>query len=387
MWEKEASMIPAISSPAPWSAWVEAAQQGDRDAFGEIVDATRNLVCSIAVAIVGDRTRSEDVAQEVLVAVWRGLPTLRDPASFLPWLRQLTRNRAHESVRQALRQRRLHDRHGQEASSLAGGAAEAPAPDVLLERRSDAAVLAEGLAALPDEAREVLTLYYREGRSVEQVATLLGLSPAALRKRLQRAREQLRSETLERLGEAARRTAPGAAFSAAIAAAIGLGAPTTAAAAGASAAATAGTGWKLLVGGVAMLPGLLLGLTGILLPLRGLVRRALDARERRQLRTLAAISAGSLVLFLVAVQVTLATGAMAPLLAGYAVMQTAFIVLYGFWLPRIQRRRHAVERAADPAAARRHRRERFWGIFGLVVGSAAGAGTIQQLIARLWGTP
>ena len=78
---------------------VTAAQGGDRDAFARLVDATRSVVSSIALAILRDEESSRDVAQDVYLAAWRGLPTLHNPASFLPWLRQLTRNRAHHVLR------------------------------------------------------------------------------------------------------------------------------------------------------------------------------------------------------------------------------------------------------------------------------------------------
>src|SRR5688572_13398471 len=100
-------MTDTTACPAPWIDWVQAAQRGDQQAFSRLVDANRNLVCTITLAIVRDVQRSEDVAQEVLLAVWRGLPRLRDPSSFLPWLRQLARNRAHDSLRQTTRHRRL----------------------------------------------------------------------------------------------------------------------------------------------------------------------------------------------------------------------------------------------------------------------------------------
>src|SRR5688572_17999768 len=150
-------MPDATFGPVPWLDWVRAAQCGDRDAFSRLVDSTRNVVCSITLAIVRDTARSEDVAQEVLLAAWRGLPTLRNPSSFLPWLRQLARNRAHESLRQLARYRGLHGADLSPAVAATVSDPQAAAED-LLGRREDDAVLAEGLAALPDEAREVLTL-------------------------------------------------------------------------------------------------------------------------------------------------------------------------------------------------------------------------------------
>ncbi|HEX6630291.1 MAG TPA: sigma factor, partial [Gemmatimonadaceae bacterium] len=56
---------------------VVAARGGDRAAFARLVDATSGVVCAIALAVLGDPAESEDVAQDVYLAAWRGLSTLR----------------------------------------------------------------------------------------------------------------------------------------------------------------------------------------------------------------------------------------------------------------------------------------------------------------------
>src|SRR5262249_50401527 len=61
-------------------------------------------------------------------------------------------------------------------------------------------LMAETIDRLPAETREVIALFYREGQSVAQVATLLEMSEAAVRQRLSRARQRLRDDVLTRLG-------------------------------------------------------------------------------------------------------------------------------------------------------------------------------------------
>src|SRR2546421_4259694 len=96
---------------------VIAARGGDTAAYARLVDAHRNVVCSISLAIVRDLDASEEVAQDVFITAWRGLSRLRNPASFGPWLRQLTRNRARHHARTRARQRlTLVDRDQLEAA-------------------------------------------------------------------------------------------------------------------------------------------------------------------------------------------------------------------------------------------------------------------------------
>ncbi len=158
---------------------VTAATNGDTDAFGRVVGVTGGLVTSIALAIVRDIDLSQEIAQDVFLSAWRDLRKLRNPASFLPWLRQMTRNRAHHVLRGRVRARRwivqLSDT--QQADAIADSRAGATERLLAAEERE---VLRDALAALPDETREVLALYYREGQSVAQVAALLDLSEDAV---------------------------------------------------------------------------------------------------------------------------------------------------------------------------------------------------------------
>jgi len=98
-------MNPAGALGARLETDVLAASAGDALAFGRLVDQTKSAVTAVALAIVGDHPASQDIAQDVFLAAWRNLGKLRSPASFLPWLRQTTRNRAHTWLRDQGRRR------------------------------------------------------------------------------------------------------------------------------------------------------------------------------------------------------------------------------------------------------------------------------------------
>ena len=160
-------------------ACLVAAAEGDREAYGRIVAACQNSITAIALAIVRDVPASEDIAQEAFLSAWQNLRRLQNPASFMPWLRQITRNLA----RDHLRARKRLPSEVADADEVIQAAAD-PQPDPLgqLAGQEREAVAAELISALPDDSREVLLLYYREGQSSQQVASLLGLSDAAVRK-------------------------------------------------------------------------------------------------------------------------------------------------------------------------------------------------------------
>ena len=361
---------------------VEAARRGDPAAYRRLVEAHRNVVCSISLAIVRDLDASEEVAQEVFVAAWRNLGKLRNADSFGPWLRQLTRNRARQHLRSHLRARRLTvvGEPPDDAADPTG-----LAPDLLV-RVEDQRRLRAAMDDLPDDAREVVTLYYREGRSVAQVASLLDLGEDTVKKRLQRARERLRQALLDEAGEALVRTAPGAAFTAAVCGALALGAPTTAAASG----ALAGAAPKL---GLPLLGSLLLALPGVAGVALWFARPLWDARpgpERREVARLAALAALHPVLFALALGAVNLIPPPGLRMAGLVCAWVAFVAsaLVTTYLPLLRGRyyqRRASEAAGDPRAGARLRLERRLWIGGVAAGIVAGSATVVYVVARALG--
>ncbi|HIE1101847.1 sigma-70 family RNA polymerase sigma factor [Stenotrophomonas maltophilia] len=246
----------AVSIDQTLERELPAAAGGCQHAYGRIVLACQNTVTAIALAITRDRQASEDIAQEAFVKGWQQLHQLRSSTSFLPWLRQITRNLARDWLRA---------QHGRpltgEAAEVALGMAADPSPEAAdrLQRVEEEIAAEDIISALPADSREVLLLYYREGQRSQQVADLLGLSDAAVRKRLSRARALVRDGLLQRFGEFARSSAPSAAFATAVVSMVLVAAPGTA-----SAAILLGTGVgiggsKLGLGGASAAGGTALG--------------------------------------------------------------------------------------------------------------------------------
>jgi RNA polymerase sigma factor (sigma-70 family) len=358
---------------------VRAAARGDQEAFASLVDATRTLVCSIALAILRDLEASRDVAQDVFLSAWRDLGKLRNPASFLPWLRQMTRNRAHHVLRDRVRSRRVIS--DAEAGDLMAAAADPlPGAGEILLADEEKRLLTEALEALSDESREVVTLYYREGRSVRQVADLLGLREEAVKQRLTRARSRLRREMLDRLGETLQRTAPGATFTAGLMTTLALGAPASAAAAG------FGTAAKLSLSGPAKLMALLGGaalgavggILGVVLGARPLLARVRDEQELRGI--LLYVAAASTATAAAAVGMAFSPGPISFVLI-FVLFYIILIALIFGWLPRVTARRLAAELTEDPGAFERHRRERRIQLLAAFLGAlAGGCGVLLDLL-------
>jgi RNA polymerase sigma factor (sigma-70 family) len=348
--------------------------KGDRAAFGRIVAASQNSITAIALAIVRDVPASQDIAQDAFINAWNNLPQLRNTGSFLPWLRQITRNLA----RDHLRRRASEKRYGGDMDDILAVVAD-PTPDApeLLSRQHEEQIVAELIDELPEETREILLIYYREGQSSKQVAQLLGMQDAAVRKRLQRARDSLRADMLKRLGEFARATAPGVAFTALVVGGLSM-APGAAVAAGAAgglfagkkmglAAGGGGKGLsKLLFGGASAGKGagklllgaagsalfaLVAGIAGVVFGVRRYWITAIDEEEKRSLTRYSAVAIAVVVLFAAGMFFAGLEGD--PIVPGmvFVVMMAAVGAMNLLWLPRLLERRHEIERRRDPGRA------------------------------------
>ncbi|HWI16990.1 MAG TPA: sigma-70 family RNA polymerase sigma factor [Vicinamibacterales bacterium] len=365
------------------SAHVPAAARGDRDAFAALVDSTRSVVTSIALAIVRDVDLSRDISQDVFLAAWRDLGQLRDPNSFLPWLRQLTRNRAYHVLRtERRRTRRLDDR---DLDALVGTAVDpAPTASETLLAEEERRLLKVVLGELPDDAREVVTLYYREDQSTAHVASLLGLTEANVRQRLARARARLRAELLDRYGAAAAKSRPGARFTAGVMIAVTMGAPAASSAATLTAAASGGS-WivKAAMMGSGALLGAAGGIAGVLAGARHLKRQARSIEELDAIKRFTHASVGVVILAAVLFPVSWAmTHKPISQVLVFVLFFSTLTLMHLVWLPRITRDRHLLEALENPArAARARAMERRAALFGLGLGLLTGGmGVIAGLL-------
>jgi len=188
------------------------AQQGDIKAYERLIMANQNLVTSIALAIVKDLDDSEEIAQQVFISLWQNIGKLKNAGSFLPWLRQSTRFTAYNFMRNNKSKVRLDS---QQAETVLEELIDPqiPVDDSLIEDNKNA-ILQSFIDQLASDEREIVLLYYREEQSTKQVAQLLHLSEANVRKKLSRVRQSLKADLLAKAQTCIYSTAPTLGFSA-----------------------------------------------------------------------------------------------------------------------------------------------------------------------------
>lgn len=156
---------------------------GNYDAALErLLQLYEKKIFRMAVAMLKDAGRAEEVTQDAFLKIWRALPTFDGRAALSTWLYTIARNTCLSVVRaESYRQTMALDESSAEA---------APASPV-----SDLA-LHQSLARLPEIQRAAITLFYLEDKSVKDVAAALDLAEGTVKSHLHRARRTL-GEMLE----------------------------------------------------------------------------------------------------------------------------------------------------------------------------------------------
>ena len=205
------------------AALAQRAGTGGRDAFGALVHRHQALVCAVVYGIVGDRARTEELAQEAFVQAWRHGSRLQDGAKWRAWVCQIARNLALQQRRGAHREA-LASADGADRMSHVADSDCLPSQHAI--QHEEHAMLHHALATLPDEYRLPVILYYWEDMNLERVAKQLDISYEAARQRLVRARAMLRERLVVALERDLRSAKPDAKFTAAVMAALPAFTPT-----------------------------------------------------------------------------------------------------------------------------------------------------------------
>lgn len=214
---------------------VTACRAGNREAFRQIVERYKTLVCSVTYCATGNVTQSEDLAQETFITAWKNLSLLREPEKLRGWLCGIARNRTQKHWTRA----------GREPSYAAvpiEDAPDTPSPDALPSEQTissdEEAIMWRTLATIPEIYREPLVLFYRQHQSIENVAAALDLSEDVVKQRLSRGRKLLHEKVQAFVEGALQRSIPGREFAGTVLAGLPLGAFSPAGTAAAKATAT-----------------------------------------------------------------------------------------------------------------------------------------------------
>lgn len=169
---------------------VTAAQNGDLEAFGEIVRRFQAMAYAGAYAVVGDKQLAEDVAQEAFMEAYSNLPKLREPAAFPGWFRRIIFKQG-DRVRRVKRVATISLETAFDVSWAEFN------PALVVEKREMSEAVQHAVDLLPEHERIVTILFYSTGYALKEIAAFLEVPVTTVKKRLYAARQHLKEELLE----------------------------------------------------------------------------------------------------------------------------------------------------------------------------------------------
>lgn len=161
-------------------------RDGDDDAFSTIFrEHYPGLVVS-ATRLLGERALAEEIAQDVMLELWRRRAALTLSGPVRAYLQSAVRNRALNRLRQA--------RTAQRGESYVRGPSASPAADSQAESGELEIAVSRAIAALSEPQREVFEMNRTRGLTYNEIAELLGISVKSVEARMGRALKQLREQ-------------------------------------------------------------------------------------------------------------------------------------------------------------------------------------------------
>jgi len=163
------------------------AQKGDAAAFEDLVREHQTKLYHTCLRMMGNPDDARDMSQEILVKIWRNLPSFKGDSSLSTWLYRIAINTCLDELR-----RRSKNRQSSiEALSESGWEPTDPEAEQILDRALNRQLLRSAIKQLPDDFRAVIVLRDVSGFAYEEIAQVLDCPIGTVRSRLNRARKLL----------------------------------------------------------------------------------------------------------------------------------------------------------------------------------------------------
>jgi RNA polymerase sigma-70 factor (ECF subfamily) len=169
--------------------WLTQAREGDKDAFGKIIEAYQGPVYNLAYRMLNNTNEAEDAAQEAFIRAYTRLGSYDPERKFSTWLLSITSNYCIDVIRK--RRAILLSIDEPLAPHPALMSEKSAGPESQLVQHEEQVLVQSLLAELEADYRQAVVLRYWYDLSYEEIAELMNTTVSAIKSRLFRARRQL----------------------------------------------------------------------------------------------------------------------------------------------------------------------------------------------------
>lgn len=175
-------------------ALVEKAQQGDKQAFGILVEKYHKKLFRLLSRMVRDQSEIEDIVQDSFIKAYRAINNFRGDSAFYTWLYRIGINTAkNHLVSLGKRPKAMDEVEIEDIENFEGGyeMRNLDTPESLLMNQEIVAAVSETIDTLPEELKEAISLREMDGLSYEEIAEIMQCPIGTVRSRIFRAREAI----------------------------------------------------------------------------------------------------------------------------------------------------------------------------------------------------
>ena len=186
------------------AVWLEQARQGDKAAFGRIIEAYQRPVYNLAYRMMGNPGEAEEAAQEAFIRAYPRLDSYNPKHKFSTWMLSITSNYCIDLLRKRRALLLSIDEPLPAHPALQSEKERGPEPQLLMSEQEE--MVQALLQELAEDYREAVVLRYWYDMSYEEIADAMDTTVSAIKSRLFRARRQLAEIGVE-MGMGVRETA------------------------------------------------------------------------------------------------------------------------------------------------------------------------------------
>lgn len=175
--------------------YIDSILNGDTSAFAVLVDRYKDLVYTLALRMMKHKEEAEEAAQDTFIKVYKSLSKFKGDSKFSTWIYRVAYNTCLDRLKKNKRQQytvAINEYTEHQVKTLDNALDQ-------IEAKEREQAIQDCLALLPSEDSFLLTLYYFEELSLDEIAKIVGLKPNNVKVKLFRCRKKLATILKEKL--------------------------------------------------------------------------------------------------------------------------------------------------------------------------------------------